>query len=343
MTRYALSQPPPGQGLKTWSRSWEVQRAPYREPLPYSYSGLQETVYPFTSDGLPRSDYAAMQVEPTGVDLTRLTGVVNMARSQAVSRIKEGRGAALALTLIDWRSSLDIVTNALKGLSDKAARKTLYYKRRSSSLYLEGVFGWLPLMQDIYDAYQVLSGPLRSSPVKANASIIYSKSIKDTNHKLTVQTELGARIGAMGRMTNPNLALLGDLGLINPLAVAWDKVPYSFVVNWFLPVGAFLESLTDLVGYEVTRAYTTTYVRKTCSGSIREQNPVSGEYVWMPRFVQLVRVNRALGFPTPALPQLQLPSADLFKSLVTLSLLNENLRKPARTIKRAWKTRDYTE
>jgi hypothetical protein len=33
------------------------------------------------------------------------------------------------------------------------------------------------------------------------------------------------------------------LGLLDPLTVVWEIIPYSFVVDWFLPIGSYLENL----------------------------------------------------------------------------------------------------
>jgi len=38
------------------------------------------------------------------------------------------------------------------------------------------------------------------------------------------------------------------MGLINPAEVAWELTPWSFVVDWFIPVGNFLEALTARAG-----------------------------------------------------------------------------------------------
>lgn len=60
------------------------------------------------------------------------------------------------------------------------------------------------------------------------------------------------------RVTNPNFALANQLGLINPGTVAWEIVPFSFLVDWFIPVGAWLNSFTDILGYDVLYPFTTT-------------------------------------------------------------------------------------
>jgi hypothetical protein len=41
------------------------------------------------------------------------------------------------------------------------------------------------------------------------------------------------------------------LGLTNPALVGWELVPFSFVVDWFTPIGSWLESLTAFEGYNV--------------------------------------------------------------------------------------------
>jgi hypothetical protein len=35
-----------------------------------------------------------------------------------------------------------------------------------------------------------------------------------------------------------------SLGLLDPLSVAWEILPWSFVVDWFYPVGTFLDNLS---------------------------------------------------------------------------------------------------
>lgn len=324
MTRYTSKL----DGLTTYSRQWEVQRAPYVAPLPYYVDRRSENAYPFSTHGGQVNDESYMTTVLTSSDYSKLTNVVTLARSQAVTRLKAGRKAALGLTLLDWRKSLSMITGACKSLADKATRKKLYYRKKSGDLFLEGVFGWLPLITDLYAAVGVINGAHRSSPVRGKSSILFSKKQNSTNMKGNTQFELGAMVGAQGRMSNPNLALFADLGLINPAAIAWDAVPYSFIVNWFIPIGTFLESLTDLVGYDVENAYVTTFAKRTFNGNIRVQHPVTGQMVWMTRRVEQLTVDRSLGFPSASFPLFQLPSPDLFKALVSFSLLQQKLQDP---------------
>jgi hypothetical protein len=58
-------------------------------------------------------------------------------------------------------------------------------------------------------------------------------------------------------IANPNLWLANRMGVINPAVVAWDLVPWSFVVNMFVNVNAVLGSFTDLVGLNLTNVSVT--------------------------------------------------------------------------------------
>lgn len=336
MTRYASKT----TGLDTWTRAWEVSSLrPYRNPLPFQYDWRRETQYPYASvPGNQVNDEAYLLCYWDSSELALYDDLNYRARNSWTEKAKGSVGADLGLTLATWRSSLAMVTGACKALASKAERAQLYYRKKASSLYLEGIFGWVPLFQDIYNAYTVLSDlspPVR--PVKVRPTQSLSRGIAYTNTRGVTLTSMGVQVGGSLRCVNPNLALLERLGLVNPAAIAWDAVPYSFVINWVLPVGGFLKSLSDMVGWEELNAFTTVYFRKQFAGEVRVSDPSSGLLVWKDRFVEVGGVRRAKGIPDRRFPNVQLPSADLYKATVAFSLLDQKLRYP---LQRAWRDRN---
>lgn len=135
--------------------------------------------------------------------------------------------------------------------------------KKAADLWLEWHFGWEPAIHDIYNAIVILQSPVpQLIKVRVRASAIPDRAdnSQDFAGSYTVdytygqlREQMGARIG----VSNPNLWRATNLGLTNPFAVALELVPFSFVVGWFVPIGQFLDSWTDLLGLSIDHPYTT--------------------------------------------------------------------------------------
>ena len=124
--------------------------------------------------------------------------------------------------------------------------------------YLEFVYGVQPLKADIYGAADALREKDNGRPY-----IVTVKGYGSQRHDLV--TTKGVAFGlfrnveritqrCMVRLdyyyTNPILSSLSQVGITNPLAVAWDLVPYSFVLDWFAPIGDWLGLLDASLGFQ---------------------------------------------------------------------------------------------
>jgi hypothetical protein len=49
-------------------------------------------------------------------------------------------------------------------------------------------------------------------------------------------------------VSGPAIAQASELGLTNPAILAWELIPFSFVADWFIPIGSWLEAQTALLG-----------------------------------------------------------------------------------------------
>lgn len=142
------------------------------------------------------------------------------------------------------------------GISPKREhrRKRWNTSREVSGLFLEYHLGWEPLIKTIYDAVDVLQGEPPPLQVTARATMTWLDVTKgsDTYGKYKYWLTMGERLQGEVRITNPNLLLANQLGVANPAAVLWALVPFSFVVDWFVNVGNFLNSWSDFLGVQVT-------------------------------------------------------------------------------------------
>lgn len=281
--------------------------------------------------------------------------VYNRSYEKLVESLK-GETSQLGSSIGEWRSSLDMIASRAiqlrsaiqafrKGNITRTARilsvpksavrkasgrvsKTHY----ASSLWLETYFGWLPLIGDIYNSIDVLQSPVRNpEKISSGSSISY-----DANYRQTVDGKpvnflvgMGARYGvrhyAKVRISNQNLFLANRLGLINPAAIGWELVPFSFVVDWFSNVGQILESITDFVGVEIlSSGYSTMLV---ANGTIAEYWPPGNKVTEIKGFSQLHYQRVPGSFPSPSIA-FRPPFSGWKRAATQISLLNQLFIKP---------------
>jgi len=147
--------------------------------------------------------------------------------------------------------------------------------KNAATAYLQYQFAWKPMMNDIYQACKLVSDGLpESEAFKAKAaledkgfSLPVLRSQYSTMGSVTGQVKRGVEVGVSFKITNSTLYDLNRLGLVNPLSIAWELAPLSFVFDWFLPVGNFLDSLTTGVGIDFKTGYKTLWLRNDFTAS----------------------------------------------------------------------------
>jgi hypothetical protein len=125
----------------------------------------------------------------------------------------------------------------------------------ASEKWLEMSYGWTPLLYDVHGAAEYAANLLHGS--NSDVSISGFGSVEDYLSSET-STLLKATHYEMKSLIDLELKVIPDsvrnasaLGLTNPGLVGWELVPFSFVVDWFTPVGSWLESLTAFQGFDV--------------------------------------------------------------------------------------------
>lgn len=125
--------------------------------------------------------------------------------------------------------------------------------------WLELRYGWTPLMYEIQGAIElleekILGGKLAQSYSKTTKvnytdnSTVRSTGI-DHQHNATINDHV--TISCLIKPVCPTRIILGQLGFDNPALIAYELMPYSFVVDWFYNIGDYLQSQTALAGLSV--------------------------------------------------------------------------------------------
>lgn len=196
----------------------------------------------------------------------------NMAYARWRGKLHKG-GAALGVSLAGWRQSRSMIVDRVKKLNSaldatittlqkhpsKAARLRKKHRRKEllADDVLEYKFGWAPLFEDIHAAMNtVVAEAIPPEWVRGRGKDVERRRTSSNNGSVITVTDtyftLTTTYGAKVLIKNENLWLLNRMGLINPATVAWDLVPWSFVVNMFVNVNSMISSVTDTVGLEVT-------------------------------------------------------------------------------------------
>jgi hypothetical protein len=171
-------------------------------------------------------------------------------------------------------------------------------------VWLEYSYGWKPLVQDIYTAVNVVQRPFPFRTVRGKAHGKYALSVPYGNYTTHqyywgishYSWDIRLLLQANVSVSNWVAWRANELGLTNPLSVAWEVIPFSFAVDWFVPIGNYLQSLTDFVGLNLEDSFVTWYGTLT-----RDDQPMwfGQTNVYPHQQDQRVDLTRRLVIPSP--------------------------------------------
>lgn len=174
--------------------------------------------------------------------------------------------------------------------------------------WLEYQFGWMPLLNDIKGAYDALGDGLkRPSVIVASRKLtdsVHSDSGVNGNRRDMIDSTVEYRCKVYAKLDNTYVDAANRVGLLSPLQVAWAVVPWSFVVDWVLPVGNVLEALTATCGLEYltggygTRVHYSSTSEEYVNGA--SMKPITGSPLRVEARLEAYARTTLGGFPWPA-------------------------------------------
>lgn len=211
----------------------------------------------------------------------------------------------------------------------------------ATNAFLELQYGWGPLLADIHDATEVLANRLHSprenvqtvsvrksqqihkagklAPVEVSPSTLVDFSM-ESNFDIKMKIKFSVDYAA---------SAASSVGITNPALVVWELVPFSFVADWFVPVGDFLSSIDATSG------------KNFHSGtlSVKENHTYNANFKYRESFDScsgndqrtLIKKSRTriLSFPPITFPPIE-PHGSIKRMLSSIALLNQQVIRSRR-------------
>lgn len=287
VTKQLLGSPIPASGYRPVVYYESVTKT--KQPAPYdkvAYYDRERTVGGGSSSSSTDLWYYNV------MDLSDDSSIAALAQNRALMKLRSNAfdSADLGVSLIEARDSLNMIakragqlyqfTKAVKRFDFLNAATILglhgYPKgvkknaKNAASNWLEYWLGWAPLVGDIGNAVSVLQSPYKTLSVKSSSSASRTYRTSTKSGSLPGAVTYGSEVFTWNvrcnlamdfSVTNPNLHLANQLGFVNPYSIAWELVPLSFVVDWFVNVGDFLGQWTAFAGLTSVNQRTT-YLHK---------------------------------------------------------------------------------
>ena len=162
-------------------------------------------------------------------------------------------------------------------------------------------YGWLPLLNDLYEAAKLLEHLLGKPMVKSYRVTTQRKGPLPTAQYEGFQWLYGknvARRQIIARISEVNIAHL--TGLTDPASVLWEKLPWSFVGDWVIPIGTYLSARG--VASSLTGTFITSHKWHRAAG---KPSAIGGWIINAPSYVQefvnfdrIVSTNLVVARPT---------------------------------------------
>lgn len=321
-----------------------------------SYSGfIENTVFQSMSEGkrtLSSADIAAYNASASNSLLLKIKDQkVNLAQVFAERKMTIDLLASTATKLVSVIANLrrGDFRAAASDLGIKISRRSLarlnrgFGKNQSKAIangWLELQYGWKPLLQDVYGSAEAVANAIADTgpPVvrvsgRRRVDRGFNETIKipqEIDCYLETEIDYTAKYVVYFRLGNEVLKVGTALGLTNPALIAWELLPYSFVIDWFVPIGNWLSSLDATNGCVFEKGSFTTFVRTRQSylwaGSVqRTSDKKIGKARAYHEWVDVDRIPLS-GFPSARFPSFKNPLS-LDHALNAMALLTQSFKK----------------
>jgi len=179
------------------------------------------------------------------------------------------------------------------GIKVSASRQRRYSKswkedqaKAIANTWLELQYGWIPLLKDVVGAAELLAQhvirEVRTRVVKSASQTMWVDGIAPSGaapFKLSRKVRRKVTVKYVAYWsTSPVNHSLAQVGITNPLLIAWELLPWSFVYDWFVPIGNYISTLDSTFGLAFEKGCKTVYEQIIVTGhTLSGRVPYTGQ------------------------------------------------------------------
>lgn len=221
--------------------------------------------------------------------------------------------------------------------------------KKAANATLEFLFGAKPLINDIYSAIEVIRNDKNGDSVLVikgssksvdNVEFVNSystSSVGQWNEEIeTIKSRVEVKVAYVlqYRVASGLASTLQQWGLVNPAEILWEKMPWSFVIDWVLPVGNWIRSFTSDVGLDYVQGskVTTTTIFSQANrvhNSTTQANWIDGKIhgEWNATVTTQTKVREILSQPPSYPPPRFKTPVSVYHIIESLALLRQQMRR----------------
>jgi len=217
------------------------------------------------------------------------------AESDQLKRLIGDFAHTLGGAIVDLRLGRLRSAGARFGLTISKRKATRYSKLHKNAkseakideMLAQGVlsiqYGIRPLISDVIGTAELYAQKVVEEVVnlvkskgnfEASPTVTLTESSRRMVQTSSVELQVTVRYGATFAKGSETRHTLAQLGISNPLLIAWELMPWSFVIDWLLPVGNWISSLDATQGLDFVDGYRSVRIRSNRSDTQTWSDPM---------------------------------------------------------------------
>lgn len=171
----------------------------------------------------------------------------NRALERFYEKVDSGSNLNLAVDVAEYKQLRRMVPSALKAAGEvlNLANRCKSMPGGLASAWLGYQYGWRPLLSTIFGLAEFARSSARDG-IKVVASqhdriTRQASAYLGTRFDIDLNVSRVCKVGGVYDVRDPLLHDASRLSTLNPALLAWELLPYSFVVDWFIDIGGYLQ------------------------------------------------------------------------------------------------------